>query len=55
MPPNLLPMLSTGTPKTATASVPIIRATIEPGTRFVSLGNIRMMKSELMAISNVGQ
>ncbi len=55
MPPNLLPMVSTGTPKTATASVEITRATIEPGTRFVSFGNSRMMRSEPMASRTADQ
>lgn len=49
MPPNLLPIVSTGRPSAATASVQPSRAMIEPGMRRVIFGHSRMMARETAA------
>ncbi len=46
MPPNLLPMVSTGSFQTIARAVPVSSATIEPGTRLVTNGQSRMIPSE---------
>jgi hypothetical protein len=55
MPPNLLPMVATGSPVATTKIVQTASATIEPGTRRVSRGNNRMMASVAMASAAASQ
>jgi hypothetical protein len=49
MPPNRLPMVSTGSPSATTAAVPATRAMIVPGTRFETRVRIRMIASDATA------
>ena len=46
MPPYLLPMVSTGSLRMVTSTVPTTTATIEPGTRLQRFGHKRMIASD---------
>jgi len=53
IPPNLLPIVSTGRWKTATAQVAMRSARMEPGMRFVSFGQNKMIARDAIAMVTV--
>ncbi len=55
MPPNLLPMVSTGSPKIATAAVQASIARIDPGIRLLKRGTRRITASDVTEIPTAGQ